>query len=120
MRRLVVISKNAISNKYKAIAVTVAAVFTLTSIHLAATARMATLKQQQEQLDQAFISSARCLLNQGSLALAPAPQRQNNAPAVQPKSTPSNPLQSSASGVPTTTSATAAAHHRQIVISIAD
>jgi lipoprotein-anchoring transpeptidase ErfK/SrfK len=121
MRRLVVISENAISNKkYKAIAVTVAAVFTLTSIHLAATARMATLKQQQEQLDQAFISSARCLLNQGSLALAPAPQRQNNAPAVQPKSTPSNQLQSSASAVPTTTSATATAHHRQIVISIAD
>jgi hypothetical protein len=50
MRRLVVIS----SRKSKLIAASVGAVLSLTSIHLAATARIATLRRDQEQLEKTF------------------------------------------------------------------
>jgi hypothetical protein len=55
MRRLVVISNS--TKKSKAIVTLVAVVFLLTSIHLAASARMGTLKRQQEQLEQTTINA---------------------------------------------------------------
>jgi lipoprotein-anchoring transpeptidase ErfK/SrfK len=118
MRRLVVISNNVISNnaisnkKYKAIAVTVAAVFTLTSIHLAASARMETLKQQQEQFEQATVSAARSWLGHGSLPIRSATTTLRPEPSSAPNHTESE-SKSPADPVEVTRS-------RQIVISIAD
>jgi lipoprotein-anchoring transpeptidase ErfK/SrfK len=69
MRRLVVVSSKVVSNKRsKAIAAAVATVLSLTSIHLAAAARIATLKRQQEQLEQASVRAAHTLLSQTSLS----------------------------------------------------
>jgi lipoprotein-anchoring transpeptidase ErfK/SrfK len=122
MRRLVVVSNKVVSNKKsKAIAAAVATVLSLTSIHLAAASRIATLKQQQEQLEQASVRVARTLLSQAlvsqtslsqtspsqsSLALTPKPQSTNLS--QQQRETPALALP-----MPTTRS-------RQIVISIAD
>ena len=64
MRRLVVIS----NKKSKAVAALVAVAFILTSIHLAASARIETLKRQQEEFEQASIRTARAFLKQSSSA----------------------------------------------------
>jgi len=122
MRRLVVIS----SRKSKLIAVSVGAVLSLTSIHLAATARIATLKREQEQLEKTFVSgpqtavsTQQSALSQGASTLMPkapfqtdllAGERTGSAPANQPKKI------EGASRVPLITPA----RKRQIVISIAD
>ena len=98
MRRLVVIS----NRKSKAIAALVAVVLSLTSIHLAAAARMATLKRQQEQT---AISTQHSAFSQnGSLkTIQPTNQISNNGLlAAQP-----------VANAPST-------HKRQIVISIPD
>jgi lipoprotein-anchoring transpeptidase ErfK/SrfK len=118
MRRLVVISKDAISNKKsKAIAALAAAVFSLTSIHLAASARLETLKRQQEQLEQTTISAARSLLSRGDMAIAPTPKSQNKIlPRPEPQSSPT--LSKTAPQFPA--DPVAVARTRQIVISIAD
>jgi lipoprotein-anchoring transpeptidase ErfK/SrfK len=98
MRRLVVIS----NKKSKAIAALVAVVLSLTSIHLAAAARIATLKRQQEQTALSFQQSA--FSQDASLkAIQPTNQISNNGLlAAQP-----------VANAPST-------HKRQIVISIPD
>ena len=115
MRRLVVIS----SRKSKLIAVSVGAVLSLTSIHLAAMARIATLKREQEQLEKTFVSTQQSALSQGTSTLMPkapfqtdllAGERTGSAPANQTKKI------EGASPVPLITPA----RKRQIVISIAD
>ncbi len=114
MRRLVVIS----NRKSKLIAASVGAVLSLTSIHLAATARIATLKREQEQVEKAFGA-------QQSVFSAPQTAASSQSPALSQISNstsikddkndpliakPSAPAESSASP----------ARRRQIVISIAD
>jgi lipoprotein-anchoring transpeptidase ErfK/SrfK len=115
MRRLVVVS----NKKSKAIAASVAALLSLTSIHLAAAARMESLRLQQEQLEQASTNIARLSLSQSSLALTPMPNRQTNASSqAQVESTASNPQKAEIKSPAFPASATG--HNRQIVISIAD
>jgi lipoprotein-anchoring transpeptidase ErfK/SrfK len=112
MRRLVVVS----SRKSKLIAVSVGAVLSLTSIHLAATARIATLKREQEL---AAPSTQQSALSHGASTLMPkasfqtdllAGEQLGTAPANQAKKI------EGASPVPLITRA----RQRQIVISIAD
>lgn len=109
MRRLVVIS----SRKSKLIAVSVGAALSLTSIHLAATARIATLKREQQQLEKTFVSAPQSAIrNQPSALsqisnLASIEKNEQNAPLT---TKPSAPAVSSASP----------ARQRQIIISIAD
>jgi lipoprotein-anchoring transpeptidase ErfK/SrfK len=112
MRRLVVIS----NRKSKFIAASVGAVLSLTSIHLAATARIATLKREQEL---AALSNQHLALNQGASTLMPkAPFQTDLLAGEQPGSAPANQAKKieGESPVPLVTPA----RQRQIVISIAD
>lgn len=121
MRRLVVIS----NKKSKAVAALVAVVFILTSIHLAASARIETLKRQQEEFEQASIRTARAFLKQSStvtssrLQSIPATRTQMQTPAanLQIAVAPANPQNKEIS--PAIADA-AKTRNRQIVISIAD
>ena len=116
MRRLVVIS----SRKSKLIAASVGAALSLTSIHMAATARIASLKREQEQLEQASIQHS-VISQQVSRALSnenrsQAGERRSEQPAAK-----ANPLEkisavAKAAARPSPTSI----HKRQVVISIAD
>ena len=109
MRRLVVIS----NRKSKLIAASVGAALSLTSIHLAATAHIATLKREQEQLEKTFVSTPQTVgSNQPSALsqisnLASIEKNDKNDPS---SAKPSVPAGSSASP----------ARQRQIIISIAD
>jgi lipoprotein-anchoring transpeptidase ErfK/SrfK len=126
MRRLVVISNS--TKKSKAIATLVVTAFLLTSIHLAASARIETLKQQQEQFEQASIRTARAFLKQSSLATSDHKLQNAAASRIQPE----NPAANSQISIAQTSNAQdkeissssaagmAASRNRQIVISIAD
>ena len=109
MRRLVVIS----SRKSKLIAASVGAALLLTSIHLAAAARIATLKREQEQLERTFVSTPQSAVSNQQSALSQISdstsikKNDKNTPLI---ATPSPLAGSSASP----------ARQRQIVISIAD
>jgi lipoprotein-anchoring transpeptidase ErfK/SrfK len=106
MRRLVVIS----SRKSKLIAVSVGAALSLTSIHLAATARIATLKHEQELLEKTFVSTPQSAVSNQPSAISQISTLtsiEKNAPLI---TKPSAPGGSSASP----------ARQRQIIISIAD
>lgn len=111
MRRLVAIS----NKKSKAIAVLVVVGLSLTSIHLAASARIATLKRQQTTF-----STQQSAVSLGASTLTPAPPLWSNAaPARQPGNTTSNPSKKVANESDATPLVTPA-HKRQIVISIPD
>ena len=115
MRRLVVIS----NRKSKLIAASVGAVLSLTSIHLAATARIATLKHEQELAEKTALSSQPSAPSQGASTLMPkAPFQTDLLTGGQPGSAPANQAKKieGASPVPLVTPA----RQRQIVISIAD
>src|SRR5689334_24342639 len=106
MRRLVVIS----SRKSKLIAVSVGAVLSLTSIHLAATARIATLKREQEQLEKTFVSTPQSAVSNQPSALSQISNLasiEKNPPLI------ANPSASAGSSA-------SPARQRQIIISIAD
>jgi|SRR5215831_4851616 len=109
MRRLVVIS----NRKSKFIAASVGAVLSLTSIHLAATARTATLKRKQEQLEKSFVSAPQSPLSTQPSALsqisnlASIEKNEKDAALIAKRSAP-------------TGSSASPAHQRQIIISIAD
>jgi lipoprotein-anchoring transpeptidase ErfK/SrfK len=127
MRRLVVVSNKVVSSKKsKAIAAAVATVLSLSSIHLAAAARIATLKRQQEQLEQASVRAGRTLFSQtspsqSSLALTPKSQPEPQSSATtrtQIESTAPSQQQREAS--PLALPIPVTARSRQIVISIAD
>ena len=107
MRRLV-----AISNKTsKAVLAIVALAIALTSIHLAASARMESLRRQQDQIERA-LNTQRVASNKNQLLKAiPESLAQNSRAVAQ---------QQSASPVPDQGGATTITHKRQIVISIAD
>lgn len=108
MRRLVVIS----NRKSKLIAASVGAVLALTSIHLAATARSATLRREQEQLEKTFVSAPQMAI--GSQPSAPS-QISNTSIENNEKNSPSIAKPSA-----TALSSASSARRRQIVISIAD
>ena len=109
MRRLVVIS----SRKSTLIAASVGIVLLLTSIHVAATARIATLKREQEQLEKTFVSTPQTAVSNQPSALS---QISNSTSiAKDEKNTPSIGKPSVPAG-----SSASLARQRQIVISIAD
>ena len=111
MRRLAVIS----SRKSKLIAASVGAVLSLTSIHLAATARIATLKREQEQ---ALSNQYSAISRDASTLMPKAPFQTDLLAGEQPGSAPANQAKKieGSSPVPLDTPA----RQRQIVISIAD
>ena len=110
MRRLVGIS----SKTRKPLMGLMALGLSLTSIHMAAAARMASLRRQQEQLEQA------ALIAHGS---APSPNllstAQKAADATHEQQ-PSQQVAGESSSQQTMAAATPQAHKRQIIISIAD
>src|SRR5258707_14965564 len=110
MRRLVAISNKTLKLIMALVALTIA----LTSIHLAATARNASLRREQERLETAISSqpsaSASAFSQRASLAGMSQPQAQNQA-SVEPLS---------ANLASSQNTATPSAHKRQIIISIAD
>lgn len=114
MRRLVVVS----SRKSKLIAASVGAVLSLTSIHLAATARIATLRREQEQVEKAF-GAQQSVLSAEQTAVSSQPpalsQISNSTSIKDDKNAPliANPSVSAGSSA-------GPARRRQIVISIAD
>src|ERR1700704_2291375 len=120
MRRLVVIS----SKKSKLIMASVGAVLSLTSIHLAATARIATLRREQEKLEQTAVIARPSALSQEAFFNANPSGTPGTNPGVATKQPVANAAASSkaseriSSTVPA--SATSLAHKRQIIISIAD
>jgi len=132
MRRLVVVSNKVVSNKKsKAIAAAIATVLSFSSIHLAAAARIATLKRQQEQLEQASVRVAHTLLSrtllsqtspsQSSLALTPKPQPEPQGSAMVGAQMASTALsQQQQETLPLALPMPVTARSRQIVISIAD
>jgi lipoprotein-anchoring transpeptidase ErfK/SrfK len=106
MRRLV-----AISNKTsRLIMALVALTIALTSIHLAATARNASLRREQERLEAAVSPQPSAFSHSASLAAIAQPQPQSQVSVERPNSTPASSQSSTAPS----------AHTRQIVISIAD
>jgi lipoprotein-anchoring transpeptidase ErfK/SrfK len=119
MRRLVPIS----STRSKIFAASVGVVFSLTSIHLAATARIASLKREQEQLERSVIAQPLApTKNAGFTASQPATQVSASAATVDLKTTntlkpKSEPPVKAASSI---TNSSSPSHQRQIIISIAD
>jgi lipoprotein-anchoring transpeptidase ErfK/SrfK len=118
MRRLVAIS----STKSKIFAALVGLVFSLTSIHRAATARIASLKREQEQLERSAIAQPLApTQNRAFTASQPATPVLANAATDSPKTT--NTLNRKSEPVAKATSSVAhssLSHQRQIIISIAD
>lgn len=119
MRRLVVIS-----GKSKIFTASLGVIFLLTSIHVAATARIASLKREQEQLERAAITQPSAVsqdsVPKASQAASEAPA---NAAFTDPKST----VTLSAKDVPsakpaasTVANSTSPSPRRQIIISIPD
>lgn len=116
MRRLV-----AISGKSKIIAAFAAIAFSLTSIHLAAKAHIASLQREQEQLEKTAFSTQQSALSQDSFSnelkrIPPAPL----APNIGVVTEPSAPAPSTARRFQPAESNTSPAPKRQIIISIAD
>jgi lipoprotein-anchoring transpeptidase ErfK/SrfK len=117
MRRLVVIS----NRKSKFIAASVGVVLSLTSIHLAATARIATLKREQEQLEKTAFSTQQSAVSQNASLntlkpTPPTPLAPNSGAVTEPAANfPSAAKTSVIAG-----SSARPARQRQIVISIAD
>ena len=121
MRRLVAIS----STKSKIFVAFVGLVFSLTSIHLAATARIATLKREQEQLERSVIAQPSTPAQQPVfLPSQPATQVLANAATVALKTTDTLKPKSGppvAAATPSIVNGNSSpAHQRQIIISIAD
>ncbi|HEY2496392.1 MAG TPA: L,D-transpeptidase [Candidatus Angelobacter sp.] len=119
MRRLVVIS----SKKSKAISVLIIGAFGLTSIHLAAAARVASLKRQQDQLEQKVFSTRLSVLPSNSLSAIQttiqSAGNQSDIPQFSGAALDSKNGAASKASDPLT-NATSAVHTRQIVISIPD
>jgi lipoprotein-anchoring transpeptidase ErfK/SrfK len=116
MRRLVVISK-----KSKIIATFAAMAFSLTSIHLAAKAHIASLQREQEQLERSAIQRP-SVLTQDTQPLAsgfPAQNPAKVAPLDQRATAPKQPNQSAVAPA-AIDRGTSPAPKRQIIISIAD
>ncbi|MFL6314648.1 MAG: L,D-transpeptidase [Terriglobales bacterium] len=113
MRRLVVIS-----GKSKFIAIFAAIAFSLTSIHLAAKAHIASLQREQEQLDQSVVKQRSPLSQEAQLA-ASHPAIQVPVATDQKFTVPKTKL-TEASVTATLDHSTSPALKRQIIISIAD
>ena len=117
MRRLVVIS-----GKSKTIATFAALVFSLTSIHLAATAHIACLKREQEQLERSVTQSSVGSQDSRLKAGQAASQVPASVAFADPKSGTLSPTNVIAArpAASTITSSTNPVPRRQIIISIAD
>jgi lipoprotein-anchoring transpeptidase ErfK/SrfK len=95
----------------------VAVVIAFTSIHMAAAARTASLRRQQEQLERTVISAQRSVVSQNfSNAAQPSKQAISNKDGAEMKISTAN-TQTVAAAKPANA---AVAHKRQIIISIAD
>jgi lipoprotein-anchoring transpeptidase ErfK/SrfK len=118
MRRLVVIS-----GKSKIIATFAAIVCSLTSIHLAATAHIASLQREQEQLERSAIQQPSALRQDSQLAASqPLLHRPANPAAFDQKVTTlkTKPNEPSTASSAIDHSSTSPVSKRQIIISIAD
>ncbi|HEY2359658.1 MAG TPA: L,D-transpeptidase [Candidatus Angelobacter sp.] len=119
MRRLVVIS-----GKSKIIATLAAMAFSLTSIHLAAKAHIASLQREQEQLEKTAFNPQQSALSQNAQIAAsqPALQIPANPLAVDQKVTASKSQhsQTTAAAAPAIDHLTNSVPKHQIIISIAD
>lgn len=117
MRRLVVIS-----GKSKVIAICAALAFSLTSIHLAAKAHIASLQREQQQLERSVMSQPSALSKDTQVASSqPTQQIPENAAAVDQKVTAPRTQPKETSAAPAVTDhSTSPAPKRQIIISIAD
>ncbi len=117
MRRLVVIS-----GKSKIIATFAAIAFSLTSIHLAAKAHIASLQREQQQLERLAIKPPSALSQDDQVAASqPAVQMPTNPAAVDQKSTAPKTQPNQSTALPAALDHSASpASKRQIIISIAD
>ena len=118
MRRLVVIS-----GKSKTIATFAALVFSLTSIHLAATAHIASLKREQEQLERSVTQSSVGSQDSRLKAGQAASQVPASVAFADPKSTLTLSARNATPARPATTAVASSSNpvpRRQIIISIAD
>jgi lipoprotein-anchoring transpeptidase ErfK/SrfK len=106
MRRLVAISNKSLKLVMALVALTIA----LTSIHLAATARNASLRREQKQLETAISAQPSTLSQSASPTAISQPEPQNQVSLAH----------AAAKVAPSQSTATPSAHKRQIVISIAD
>jgi lipoprotein-anchoring transpeptidase ErfK/SrfK len=116
MRRLVAIS----NKKSKALAALVAVVLSLTSIHLAASARMATLKREQERLEQAAISIQKSAFSRSASTFTPLSLPQSDLVSARQFGSVTTIQQENAAAESPAMSPASPAHKRQIVISIPD
>jgi lipoprotein-anchoring transpeptidase ErfK/SrfK len=116
MRRLVVIS-----GKSKFIAIFAVTVLSLTSIHLAAKAHIASLHRKQAQSEQSAGRTPLTLSQDPQIAASqPALQVPANASAIDQKVTASKPRPSQTSATPAAAPSSSSTSKRQIIISIAD
>src|SRR6476619_7315017 len=115
MRRLVVISR-----KSKLIATFAAMVFSLTSIHLAAKAHIASLQREQQQLERSAMQQPLALSQETVAASKPAQQIPANAAAVYQKVTAPKTQPNHAGTTSAAAPSTNPAPKLQIIISIAD
>jgi lipoprotein-anchoring transpeptidase ErfK/SrfK len=111
MRRLVVIS-----GKSKFIAIFAAIAFSLTSIHLAAKAHIASLQREQEQLEKTAVSSQRSAVSTPQTISGPLSDPSQISKLRSLEKNPPLPAKPSMAAVSSATSVP----KRQIVISIAD
>lgn len=116
MRRLV-----AISSKTSKVLMTLASLtIALTSLHLAASARIASLRRQQEALDAAAVKNAPSPLTQSTPSAAANFKQSGDAGAEQAGSGMPQPSPAPIATAAVAPANTAVMHWRQIVISIAD
>ena len=121
MRRLVGIS----SKTRKSLMAVMALAISLTSIHVAAVARIASLRRPQERLELAAVSTPPSAISQNAFAneTSPSNQKQNGEISKQQSPNAHVTVQSNSSNnqkVSAANSAGAPAHKRQIIVSIAD
>ncbi|HMC31498.1 MAG TPA: L,D-transpeptidase [Candidatus Angelobacter sp.] len=121
MRRLVGIS----SKTRKSLMAVMALAISLTSIHVAAVARIASLRRPQERLELAAVSTPPSAISQNAFAneTSPSNQKQNGEISKQQSLNARMTVQSNSSNnqkVSAPNPAGAPAHKRQIIVSIAD
>lgn len=116
MRRLVAIS----SKTSKVMMALAALAITFTSLHLAASARMASLRRQQEALEKSVVSNAPSSLSQSAVPGDMDAKHAGEAGAEQVESGASQPSAAPVANAAVASATAAVTHKRQIVISIAD
>ncbi|HKD80161.1 MAG TPA: L,D-transpeptidase [Candidatus Angelobacter sp.] len=116
MRRLVAIS----SKTSKVMMALAALTITCTSLHLAASARMASLRRQQEALDESAVNNVPSPLSQSTTPAGPDTKHDGEVGAEQAGSGATQPSPAPVASAAVAFATAAVTHKREIVISIAD